>query len=660
MAIHPPIQNDERPERMADESISFNNTHDLLQYLHQLDVRLTIHEGRLACSAPKGVLTPQLQHALSSHKSEILRILQGSNQTNGNSSNVLPHYSCIHELIAAQSARTPEAVAVIAGNQRLTYHELDVRATDLARRISQRNLQPQRLVGICLDRSVDMVVALLAVHKAGAAYLPLDPEFPADRLAFMLEDSAASLVITQRNLATILPRGCPEHFYLDDAPELTHQRSPFLPVRAADDGLAYVLYTSGSSGKPKGVAVEHRSVTNFLNSMQSVPGISPQDRLLAVTTLSFDIAGLELFLPLITGAQLILAPRTALIDGATLGRLLQNSQATMMQATPVTWRLLLDSGWNASPHFKMLCGGETLSRELANRLLATGAELWNLYGPTETTIWSTVYKVEPGNGSVPIGRPIANTQVYVLDEGGHRVPRGVPGELCIGGAGVARGYLNRPEDTAARFVPDPFQPGNRMYRTGDIVRQGADDNLEYLGRNDQQVKLRGFRIELGEIETLLEQQPGVQQAVAIVREDNPGDQRIAAYITPRDAGDSEMLRAVAAARLPQYMVPSSFTFLDAIPLTLNKKVDRNALPAPHMASSAASQAEASSAATDMEEKLASIWQTLLKVPAVAPHDNFFLSADTHFSSLNCKAPFASNSHAKCRFPISSNDPRLRN
>lgn len=601
---------------MSDHAGSFVNTSEFLAYLRHLDVDLSADGERLACSAPKGVLTPSLQQELKSRKAEIVAILKENGAANplaADSSVAL----CVHELIEVQAARTPKAIAVVCGAEQLTYRDLSTRSTLLAHRLRSVGLKSEGISGVCLDRSVDMVVALLAVLKAGGAYLPLDPDFPPERLAFMLEDSDASILISRHNLVQGLPSTRATVVFLESEQE--NPKSPLPEVRP--DSLAYVIYTSGSTGRPKGVAVEHRSVVNLLASMQSVPGISAQDRLLAVTTLSFDIAGLEIFLPLIVGAQLTIAPRTAVIDGTALIRLLQESQATIMQATPVTWRLLLDHGWDGTPHLKMLCGGEALSRELANRLLATGGELWNLYGPTETTIWSTVHRVDAGTGPVPIGRPIANTRIHILDEQGRPVPPGVAGELYIGGIGVARGYLNRPEDTAARFVHDTFRPGDRLYRTGDLARHWADRHLEYLGRNDRQIKLRGYRIELGEIETALEQQPNIRQAVVLLREDDPGDPRITAYVIANMAGDSVELRNALAERLPQYMVPSTFVFLDTFPLTPNKKVDRKALPAPNAPVHVASARSSGSSTT--ENALSEIWCNLLKVSTVDPHDNFF-------------------------------------
>jgi amino acid adenylation domain-containing protein/non-ribosomal peptide synthase protein (TIGR01720 family) len=443
-----------------------------------------------------------------------------------------------HQRFEDQAARSPEAEALRFGDEWLSYGELNRRANQLAHRLKRLGVGRNVLVGICMERCPEMVVALLAVLKAGGAYVPLDPNFPPDRIAFMLADSGLSVLLTQRPVLERLGRVDAQTLCIDEVrDELDTEPVTNLaePVGPAD--LVYVLYTSGSTGRPKGVEIPHGALGNFLRSMKERPGIDPHDALLAVTTLSFDIAMLELLLPLVEGARVILASRDDAVDGERLAALLATSGATMMQATPSTWRMLVDAGWPGSPGFRALTGGEALPEELARQLLARGVALWNMYGPTETTIWSAVAKV--GDGPISIGEPIANTELYILDNARQLVPLGVPGELYIGGAGLARGYLGRPELTAERFVSHPFgsELGDRLYRTGDLVRRRADGSIEFLGRLDHQVKLRGFRIELGEVESELARQPGVKQAVAIVREDVPGDQRLVAYVVPEDDGD---------------------------------------------------------------------------------------------------------------------------
>ncbi len=391
---------------------------------------------------------------------------------------------------------------------------------------------PDVMVGISLERSTEMVVALLAIQKTGATYVPLDPAFPAERLAFMAADAALPIVVTQRSLRSVLPPHQARVVEVDgDAEAIGRHPATRLPAAGRPDGLAYVLYTSGSTGKPKGVQVPVSAVVNFLWSVRSEPGLSAADRVVAVTTLSFDIAVLELWLPLVVGARIVLASREVAADGARLRRLVEEAGVTLMQATPTTWRLLLAAGWKGSPGFRAICGGEALPADLAEELVAS-ATVWNMYGPTETTVWSTLYRLPRPVGPVLIGRPLANTQLHVLDRRGDHVPVGVPGELYIGGDGVTRGYLNRPELTAERFIPDPFrlEPGARLYRTGDTVRLRSSGDLEFLGRGDGQVKLRGFRIELGEIEAALARCPGVGAAVVLLREDRPGDPRLVGYV----------------------------------------------------------------------------------------------------------------------------------
>jgi len=544
------------------------------------------------------------------------QLLVGFNET----ARPYPREKSIAQLFEEQAQQTPNAVAVVFENQSLTYRELETRADRLARHLRGLGVARGTLAGIYVERSLDMVVSLLGILKAGGAYLPLDPIFPAERLAFMLEDARPIVLVTQQKLVTALPPHKSQVVCLEAVPLTTN--SPAEPPRPTPDDLAYVLYTSGSTGKPKGVQIPHRAVVNFLTSMRHEPGLSAGDVLVAVTTLSFDIAGLELFLPLTTGARLVIASHETAADGLALAELLQTSGATVLQATPATWRVLLAAGWKGNARLKILCGGEALPAELAEQLLPRAAELWNMYGPTETTIWSAATRVTAGQ-PIRIGRPIANTTFYVVDRQLQPAPLGVPGELLIGGDGLARGYFNRPELTAEKFIANPFGAG-RLYRTGDSVRRHADGTLEFLGRLDNQVKIRGYRIELGEIETALTRHPEVREAVVTAREDVPGDQRLVAYLLPHDGQrpTHDELRKLLTATLPDYMVPSAFMFLDSFPLTPNGKVNRKALPAPDQQSVSATEGFVSPR-TPTEELLAHIWKDVLRVKAVGVNDNFF-------------------------------------
>ncbi|HEX8695784.1 MAG TPA: amino acid adenylation domain-containing protein [Longimicrobium sp.] len=532
----------------------------------------------------------------------------------------------LHRRFEAQAARTPGALAVVAGGERLTYGELDAWANRVAAELRSRGAGPGTIVGVAMERSAALPAALLGILKSGAAYLPLDPSYPAERVSFMLSDSGAALVLTESALRDALPADAPEAVLCPPRPSPgeTVER-PDVAVAPAD--RAYLIYTSGSTGRPKAVEVEHRGASAFLAAMAAGPGIAAGDVLLAVTTISFDISVLELFLPLVAGARVVIASREEAADAPALARLLEAEGATAMQATPSTWRMLVQSGWAGRPSLRVLSGGEALTPDLAEDLLAHAGEVWNVYGPTETTVWSTAHRVaEPGDGIVPIGRPVAGTRVYVLDRAGEPCPVGVPGELCIGGAGVARGYLGRPELTAERFVPDPFSaaPGARMYRTGDRVRWRADGTLAFLGRTDFQVKLRGHRIELGEIESVLLRHPAVAAAAALVREDVPGDQRLAAYVVPAAGGEApsaDDLRAWLRERLPEYMVPGAFVALESLPTTTSGKVDRRALPVPE--APAAAEDEFVAPRNVVEEMLAEIWAEVLRREPIGVTDNFF-------------------------------------
>jgi len=533
---------------------------------------------------------------------------------------------CLHQLIEEQAARTPERAAVVFEHQTLTYGDLNGRANQLAHQLQGLGVGPDVRVGLLVERSAEMVVGLLGILKAGGAYVPLDPSFPPDRVAYMVEDSGMEVLVTHRDLdrsLAVRPRVMVRLDAHRDEIDWhgSHQRTPPDPT---PDNLAYVLYTSGSTGKPKGVEISHSAVVNFLLSMQRAPGFTATDTLLAVTTLSFDIAGLELYLPLVSGGKVVIASRDDTVDPRRLMERMRDSACTVMQATPATWRALVQAGWSGSATLKLLCGGEALPRDLAQALLPCCGELWNLYGPTETTVWSTIERITSADGVVSIGRPIANTQVFVLDAQRQLVPPGLVGELCIGGAGVARGYLRREELTQERFVPSPFASTARLYRTGDRGRWLPDGRLECLGRNDHQVKVRGFRIEPGEIEAGIAQHPAVREVVVIAREDAPGDKRLVAYLVAEHAPADlvDQLRALIRAALPEYMVPADFLRVDALPRTANGKLDRKALPAPTLGA-AAPRAGAVAPRTGTEEMVMGLFRGVVGRTDFGVFDSFF-------------------------------------
>jgi len=535
-----------------------------------------------------------------------------------------PADKAVHALFAEQAARTPAAVAVSDAAVELSYAELDRRSDTLARILAGRGAGPGTLVGVCVERSAMMAVALLGILKTGAAYLPLDPSYPAERLRFMIEDSEAALVVSEAPFAGLLPAAGPEFLFLDQIDIAAP--SPRFVRRVAADDLAYVIYTSGSTGRPKGVEIAHRSVVNLLFAIRRALDFSSDDRVLAITSISFDISVLEFFLPLLFGARLVIASRDEAADGERLALRLRKSGATFMQATPVAWRLLLRTGWRGAPGFHALCGGEAIDAELAGELLERAGPFWNVYGPTETTIWSTAHHVERVDGGcVPIGRPLANTRLYILDAEHQPVPIGAAGELFIGGVGVARGYLKRPELSAERFLADPFAPDDRarMYRTGDLARYRADGTLEFLGRIDQQVKIRGFRIEPGEIEAVLAEHPQVHQAVVVARADPSGEGELIAFIVSADPPPpTHALRQFAGRKLPPYMVPSRIIVIDALPLTPNRKTDRRRLLA-SVPDALDPDADYRPPRDDMEAKLVAIFEDILAVRPIGIDDNFF-------------------------------------
>ena len=534
------------------------------------------------------------------------------------------------EMFEAQAAATPDAVAADCGDASLTYRELNCRGNQLARHLKRLGVGPEEVVGICTGRSLEMLFGLIGILKAGGAYVPLDPSYPEERLNYMIADSGLSVLLTQASLN--LPFSAPHihKVFLDtDWAMVAEESTENLEWAIGAGNLAYVIYTSGSTGRPKGVQVPHRGVSNFLRSLRTEPGISGNDVLLAVTTICFDISVLELFLPLLSGARVVMVSREVASDGVLLLRAMLSSGATVMQATPATWRMVLAAGWEGPSGLKILCGGEAVPCDLASQLLERGASVWNLYGPTETTIWSTVGRVQAASKTVPvepIGRPIANTQAHILDACLQPVPLGIAGDLYIGGAGVARGYRNRPDLTAERFIPNRFATsvGDRLYKTGDVARYLADGTIEFLGRFDHQVKVRGYRIELGEVEAALTTHPAVREVVVVARENEPGERQLVAHVVPQENATfqaAEMRRHLAD-KLPDYMIPSACVLLSALPLTPNGKVDRLSLPAAG-AGPAELVCRYAAPRDETEAALATIWQEVLNIRQIGIHDDFF-------------------------------------
>ncbi|MEC2178338.1 non-ribosomal peptide synthetase DhbF [Bacillus subtilis] len=531
----------------------------------------------------------------------------------------------LQDMFEKQAVLTPERIALMCDDIQVNYRKLNEEANRLARLLIEKGIGPEQFVALALPRSPEMVASMLGVLKTGAAYLPLDPEFPADRISYMLEDAKPSCIITTEEIAASLPDdlAVPE-LVLDQAvtQEIIKRYSPENPdVSVSLDHPAYIIYTSGSTGRPKGVVVTQKSLSNFLLSMQEAFSLGEEDRLLAVTTVAFDISALELYLPLISGAQIVIAKKETIREPQALAQVIENFDINIMQATPTLWHALVTSEPEKLRGLRVLVGGEALPSGLLQALQDLHCSVTNLYGPTETTIWSAAAFLEEGlQGVPPIGKPIWNTQVYVLDNGLQPVPPGVVGELYIAGTGLARGYFHRPDLTAERFVADPYgPPGTRMYRTGDQARWRADGSLDYIGRADHQIKIRGFRIELGEIDAVLANHPHIEQAAVVVREDQPGDKRLAAYVVADAAIDTAELRRYMEASLPDYMVPAAFVEMDELPLTPNGKLDRKALPAPDFSTSVSDRAPR----TPQEEILFDLFAEVLGLARVGIDDSFF-------------------------------------
>ncbi len=534
----------------------------------------------------------------------------------------LPEDRLVHELFEEQVRRSPDAPALVFGNERLSYAELNSRSNRLARRLRAAGVGPEVVVGVMMEVSTDLVVSLLAILKAGGAYLPLDPHYPAAHNAFMLEDACAPFLLTRKGGAESLPPYAGHVLLFEELAEWLAGSPENLERITQVRNRAYVIYTSGSTGKPKGVEIEHRSVVNFVVGYREVPGVTAKDAVLAVASFSFDMAVCELFVPLSAGASVIAVDRETVRDSMRLSRAMES--ATLVMTTPSMWRLLVDQGWRGKKGLRVVCAGEVLPRGLASELLQRADEVWNSYGPTETTVISSSWRVPEGDGPISIGRPAANTRCYVLDGHGNLQPAGIPGELYIGGAAVGRGYLRRPDLTSERFLADPFSPtpGGRMYRSGDRVRWTRSGALECLGRIDRQVKLRGFRIEPGEIESVLELHDGVRTAHVESLRGPDGPELVAYYIAfdPVRPGEDE-LRAFVGQKLPWYMVPSAYVRLTALPMTPNGKVDSKRLPAPDL-SRQHDQTDFVAPRSPTESVLVDIWRDVFGIERVGSNDSF--------------------------------------
>ncbi len=543
-----------------------------------------------------------------------------------------PEATCLSDVFEAQVERTPDAIALVFEGNSLTYRQLDRRANQLAHALVKRGVGPEVLVGVCLDRSLEMIVALYGVLKAGGAYVPLDPEYPRERLAFMLDDTKVPVVLTQARLSGLLPAHGAQVIELDTGWSTIAEEPDSRPGRGGitPGSLAYVIYTSGSTGRPKGAMNEHRGILNRLFWMQRAYEVGPRDRVLQKTPFSFDVSVWELFWPLMFGATLVIAKPEGHKDPGYLAEVIQAAGITTMHFVPSMLTVFLDDAGAAgcTSLRRVFCSGEALSAPLVDAFFARlgRAELHNLYGPTEAAVDVTFFACRPGLSVIPIGRPVDNTSVYLLDERGEPVPRGVRGELHIGGVQVGRGYLDRAELTAERFLPDPFRgQGARLYRTGDVARWLPDGSIEYLGRADFQVKIRGFRIELGEVESALLRHGMVREVVVVAREDRPGDKRLVAYLVFAEGPAPTVgeLRAFLKETLPDYMLPSAFVVQLALPLTASGKIDRRALPAPDDGDRLAPSGAFIAPRDRAEEELARIWAQVLRLPQVGVHDNFF-------------------------------------
>src|SRR4028119_515746 len=541
-----------------------------------------------------------------------------------NTTKEYPLNNCIHQLFEERVGKTPGSVAVVYEDEQLTYGELNAKANQLAHHLRSLGVGPDTLVGICVERSLEMVIGLLGILKAGGAYVPLDPAYPPERLAFMLEDAQVSVLLTQTRLVESLPKHQARIVCLDTDWEIIEgQREENPGCSLTSENLAYVIYTSGSTGRPKGVLVRHRGLCNLATAQIQIFDVNLSSRVLQFASLSFDVATSDWVIALCSGATLCIASNNALLAGSGLIEVLRDRAITHIELPAAVLGVLPKE--ELPTLGTIIVGGEAVWADLVAKW-SSGRRFFNAYGPTESTVCATIAECSDSSESPPIGRPIANIQVYILDAQLQPVPIGIPGELYIGGAGLARGYLNQPELTAYRFILNPFtnEQGARLYKTGDLARYLSDGNIEFLGRLDDQIKIRGFRIELGEIEAVLGQHPAVQETVVVVREDVPGNKRLVVYVVVNQvpAPTIPQLQQFLKQKLPEYMVPSAFVLLSALPLTPNGKIDRRALPAPDTSRPSGEGAYVAPQ-TPVEEMVAGIWADVLAVKHVSIHDNFF-------------------------------------
>ncbi|WP_111307980.1 polyketide synthase [Confluentibacter sediminis] len=534
--------------------------------------------------------------------------------------------STLHRLFEERALLLLESNAIKHDGKQISYGILRIRVNQMAHYLWSKGIRPGVIVAISLDRSPDLITTLFAILQCGATYLPLDPKFPQSRLEFMLKDSDAKFLVSTKKISESLPIWNNTLLIEDALSNITKEPETPLDIIVDEEQVAYLLYTSGSTGKPKGVSISHKNLINFLYSMMAQPGITENDRLLSITTISFDIAGLELYLPLLKGAMLVFADDTTIKDGSLLLELLQNEKISILQATPTTWQTLLDAGWELPLSLKALCGGEPMPLNLAHKLLERCDELWNMYGPTETTIWSTIKQIQKNDELITIGKPIANTQIYLLDENNKPVEFGAIGEIVIGGDGVAQGYWKRLELTSEKFIPNPFsnKPNSTLYRTGDLGKLLLNGDLQCFGRIDEQVKIRGHRIELGEIEAVLNSISSIKQSAVIVRNDLGSESKIVAYLKSDNElpKDTKTIRNELSKILPDILIPSYYMWLNEFPITPNGKIDKKNLPLPEYVRPDSAPL-LKHPRTKFEKEAVNIWSEQLQIPHIGIDDNFF-------------------------------------